>query len=270
MDNGRVLFRTNSITETSTSDLEGVGVLRWVDDKCYRWVLNGESSTALTVGQTCYHDPADADEQEENVYLLGTGTTVASMMAGVVQATSLAAGSYGWILVLGNYGSVSMYANGVTAIAVGDYLKGSSGQGYVVHDSSSSDVSQTQVSVTVSIGGTTNLTTLPTLTNIATVTSTLGTETLTMLTILDTSTVDGAASIAGNFRGLFNQIYTQRVFNANVINILTTMGTLLNAIYADVGGLVTSQRQGRGIIAMEALASSVTIATAKRGFVRCL
>jgi len=124
------MFAKPTLTFTSTVDKNGVGAIMWKQQNAYRWVQNKHGS-ALTVGQVCFHADGDAANFFEKVYDGATGDL--SFMAGVVQAASLAADSYGWIQIYGYYASISMYASGGTAIAVGDSLKGVNAKTYVVN-----------------------------------------------------------------------------------------------------------------------------------------
>jgi len=219
-----------TLTATETTDDEGVGRIRIEGNDIYRWVQN-KNATALTVGQVCYHKAADAANAHEKVYDLSTaGAANASLMAGIVMAASLAADSFGWIQIWGVNASVSMYASGVTAVAAGDTLKGDSSGGFMVHDAGFGDVSQTQEALTDNSGG---------------VTST------TLAAMTPTSTYNSANLVTLN-------------------NGIASLAAQLAKVKVDVEGVITSKSQGRNVIAMAALASSVTVATAGRGFVRCL
>lgn len=107
------------ITETSTSDLEGIGQTREVNGKIYRWVKNTESSTALALGAACCHVFSDAGDFLKNVKASATANLNA--MAGIVTSTAgIAAGSYGWIQVFGAYVDASVFQSQTTAGVAGD------------------------------------------------------------------------------------------------------------------------------------------------------
>jgi uncharacterized Zn-binding protein involved in type VI secretion len=126
----KVLPIKSSLTYISSTDDNGVGMLFWDQQNCYRWVYNGHSA-ALTVGQVCFHLDTDGEAFFEKVYDGLTGDL--SQMAGVVLATSLTTLYYGGILVMGYYASIQMYASGGTAIAAGDSLIGVNGQAYAIY-----------------------------------------------------------------------------------------------------------------------------------------
>lgn len=127
----KTLFQTD-LTDISSTDVEGVGTLRWVGDNLYRWVQNAEAATALTVGQVCCHDISDGADMLESVEIPATADLGA--LAGVVMATSLTAQYYGWIQVLGYTASVSVTNTTNVAVAAGDYLKGVNAAAYATRD----------------------------------------------------------------------------------------------------------------------------------------
>ena len=122
------LFVTSAVTETKATDVEGVGTLRWVGDKLYRWIKN-ESGAALSAGQVVFHDATnDTTDLYHNVQKC---TTVElAFMAGVVASTTIASNEFGWIQVFGECVSVSCIAQTGTAGVVGDYLIGVVNQVY--------------------------------------------------------------------------------------------------------------------------------------------
>ena len=128
------LFTKTSLTYISATDDNGVGALMWDQQNCYRWVYNGHSA-ALTVGQVCFHADGDGANFFEKVYDGASGDL--SFMAGVVLAASLTNAYYGWIQVYGYAATVSAYASGGTAIAVGDSLIGANAAAHVIHGTTS-------------------------------------------------------------------------------------------------------------------------------------
>ena len=168
------IFRTKNVTEVSNIDLEGVGTLRWVGDKLYRWVQN--KGVDMTVGQIAFHKAADAAEAESLIYDLYTaGAANTRLMAGVVMAPSLlvyvdsTTKCFGWILVLGDYSAIAVFASGATAIVAGDRLKASATQstGYLIHGAPAAGYVPTQQALTHNGGGTTS-TTIASITSTAT------------------------------------------------------------------------------------------------------
>ncbi len=131
----KILFVTQAVTESSAysttradrGDLEQVGTLRWVDDRCYRWVQNLHTS-AMTIGMVACHDYGEVADALKSIIL--PQTTDLSFMAGIVASTTIAAdstgsagdGGFGWIQVLGYHATASILRGETTAIAAGDYL----------------------------------------------------------------------------------------------------------------------------------------------------
>ena len=126
------LFVT-AITDTKSTDVEGVGVLRWVADKLYRWVQNDDAS-AITVGQVACHTLSDAATLLKNIDQAGGSAGDIECMAGVVMAASLATTYYGWIQVLGYYASVSVTNTTDTTVAAGGYVKAVDSAGHAAKD----------------------------------------------------------------------------------------------------------------------------------------
>lgn len=111
-----------ALTETSTSDLEGVGVLRFEGNKVYKWVqyVAGAGAVAAVAGNVAYYYAPGGDFAAEG-YTLGKVTSdlsdSAEVGAGVLQAV-IAANSYGWIQIKGP----ATLTTALTAGADGDPL----------------------------------------------------------------------------------------------------------------------------------------------------
>ena len=136
------VWKTKLVTEVRNTDVEGVGSLRWVDDKLYRWVRNDDAAKDFAVGDVVFHDSAVTDPVNMFEGIEDCDTEGLGLMAGVVMAPTLvfyaAADSskrcYGWIQVLGYTPSAQVLHHTGTAYAVGFYLKGSAGAVYAVAD----------------------------------------------------------------------------------------------------------------------------------------
>ena len=122
-----------ALTDTSSTDDEGVGTLRFAQNgDVYRWVQNVDT-TAITVGMVVSHDLTDTSTM---LTAVDAGqTSDLSVMAGVVMAASVATTEYGWIQVLGFNASalVSVTATVIT-ITAGNYLKPVTAELYAVID----------------------------------------------------------------------------------------------------------------------------------------
>ena len=106
------------LTDTSTTDLEGIGVLRFEGAKVYKWVsYNAGTGTVVAVaGNTVvYHgDDAVVANSACDVTMDYTDGVI---VAGVLQAI-IADGSYGWIQIKG----IAILTTALTAGADGDQL----------------------------------------------------------------------------------------------------------------------------------------------------
>jgi hypothetical protein len=111
------VFQTK-LTDTDTTDREGIGVIRFEGAKVYKWVTynTGTGTVAAVAGNmTVYHG--------DNAYVTDSAADVTSdytdgtIGAGVLQAV-IANGSYGWIQIKG----VATLTTGLTAGADGNAL----------------------------------------------------------------------------------------------------------------------------------------------------
>lgn len=151
----RDMFYTR-LTESSTTDKEGVGRLRIEDDgKIYRWVKNAESATAVTVGQAVCHTISELGDFYKSVKIPLTANL--SALGGIVVSTSIAAASYGWIQVLGYNASISAIGatTGGADVAAASYLKGSNAAAHLVYDTTGTSAYRRYVQLLESIGTTT-------------------------------------------------------------------------------------------------------------------
>lgn len=106
------------LTDTSTTDLEGIGVIRFEGPRVFKWVTynTGTGTVAAVAGNmTAYHgDNAAVLDSAADVTSDYTDGTVG---AGVLQAV-IANGSYGWIQIKG----VATLTPALTAGADGNAL----------------------------------------------------------------------------------------------------------------------------------------------------
>ena len=114
------LFVT-ALTDTATTDVEGVGTLRWDGESCFRWVYN-DTGSATVVGEVVFHDLSDAALTITH-NAIAAATADLSAMAGVCMAICASA-SYMWIQVLGFCTSALVLEDTGTVTSIGDYLKG--------------------------------------------------------------------------------------------------------------------------------------------------
>jgi len=93
----------------------------------YRFVKNLHSST-LAVGDVVFYDYTNGVSYE--VARLGTGISGLDAMAGAAMGT-IATNGFGWIQIAGDGTAL---VHGGTAVTIGDSLKGSNAQLYVIKD----------------------------------------------------------------------------------------------------------------------------------------
>jgi hypothetical protein len=116
MSQMKKIFETK-LTDTSTSDLEGIGVLRFDGAKVYKWVTynSGTGTVAAVAGNmTSYHGD---DAYSATAADVTSDYTDGVIGAGVLQAV-IASGSYGWIQIKG----VATLTTALTAGADGNAL----------------------------------------------------------------------------------------------------------------------------------------------------
>jgi len=130
--NTKAIYNTTTVDLVRSTDVEGVGSLRTIGEKVYRWVKNADAAVDFIVGEATYHKISDGSLMQTLVYQCLTANL--SVLAGIAQGL-LTHGSYGWIQVLGPCSvSASGATTGGTAIAAGDWLKGVNTANYMVRD----------------------------------------------------------------------------------------------------------------------------------------
>ena len=98
----KILFQTK-LTDTSTTDKEGVGVVRRDENgNVYRWVENGDAtnSTIPAGGACCYEDTGRTSAIQPTAALL-------KLAAGIAVA-AITGQQYGWILCQGKPSTVTL------------------------------------------------------------------------------------------------------------------------------------------------------------------
>lgn len=100
------------LTDTSTTDVEGVGAIRMKNGKRYKWVLfnNGTGNVASVVGGVAGYLQTDTDFR---TVTSDTADAVAGVGAGVFMAV-IADASYGWIQTGGLTAALSVDVTGTT------------------------------------------------------------------------------------------------------------------------------------------------------------
>lgn len=137
------------LTESRATDVgSNAGRLRYeADGKVYRWVKNTEASTALAQGQSVCHLFSDGADAFKNVKIPLTANL--ALLGGVVMSTSIAAGEYGWIQVLGLHETVSVFQSQTTVKSLGTILKAGNTLTYLDTDVASGTAPTLQRNVTL-------------------------------------------------------------------------------------------------------------------------
>lgn len=127
-----------ALTDTKTTDVEGVGVLRQEGDKFYRWVYNADAS-ALVAGQPVCYTLSNNETLHEAVDTPATANL--AFLAGLA-ISAIPTLNYGWVLIEGWYESA--YAvNSVSdaVISAGDILAPTNGASALAHHKAAAAVS---------------------------------------------------------------------------------------------------------------------------------
>jgi hypothetical protein len=119
----KTLFVTK-LTDVKSTDIEGVGTLRYEPEgKIYRWVKN-RNTTAFTAKQpVCY----DADNAGSSILIQKVNTPVTAdlmLQAGIAVSAIAASGGncYGWVQVQGYFQDARVKEPKTAAFAIGDEL----------------------------------------------------------------------------------------------------------------------------------------------------
>jgi len=101
--NVRQSFFTTLI-ETSSTDKEGVGTLRTLQNgDVYRWVKNDSDDAAKVGAPACFDISGHDDTALKNAIVTEDQATADAYVMGGVHVSAIPGGEYGWILVRGVY-----------------------------------------------------------------------------------------------------------------------------------------------------------------------
>jgi len=96
MASGVKTYFLTSLTDVKTTDVEGVGTLRFEGDKVYKWVkFTYENSVAAAAGNLAYYDDTDCTT------VTADKSASVGVVAGVFMADSSTNNTYMWIQVAG-------------------------------------------------------------------------------------------------------------------------------------------------------------------------
>ena len=111
-----------ALTDTKTTDVEGVGTLRTLQNgDIYRWVKNKSTTNASRAGAPALFDiSANAGATLKNECVVGEDASGDEYVMGGVWMAAVAALSYGWILVRGVHAGIR-FTDDVTC-TIGDIL----------------------------------------------------------------------------------------------------------------------------------------------------
>lgn len=128
----KVLFATKALTDYATTDVEGVGRIRQIAGKMYRWVKN-EAGAALVKGDVVYHGSATADALERKVVYVRNQTDMGTLLHGMagVALSAIPDDGYGWIQIYGYNAEINCL--GHANHAVGAVLGGVDDKKYVTY-----------------------------------------------------------------------------------------------------------------------------------------
>jgi hypothetical protein len=118
----KTLFETK-LTDIKSTDVEGVGTLRYESDgRVFRWVKN--EGSACTAKQPMCYDVSDVGTNALFHTVLTPATADLMMQAGIAVTAIGASGAvcYGWVQVEGYFQDARVLGVSGTAIAVGDEL----------------------------------------------------------------------------------------------------------------------------------------------------
>lgn len=130
-------FRTPNLTDFRSTDVEGIGNVRWestfATTKRYRWVLNS-TATTLTAGGVYTYGTANAGGFFTEIFTFGQSGKGTSVNGPVVAAVSACpTGQFCWVQENGEVSAQVSGATGSNAAAF-DALKPVSGQIYLTLD----------------------------------------------------------------------------------------------------------------------------------------
>lgn len=121
MANYSAAIHKTQLTDTSTTDTEGVGSIRKEGNKTYLWVQYDDAGVAAAANKACYYGLGDMVNFKvtSDVSDAEGSSGAKAIAAGVLQA-AIADQSYGWIQV----GGIATITTDAAAGAAGDAMTG--------------------------------------------------------------------------------------------------------------------------------------------------
>lgn len=112
-----------SLTETATTDLEGAGTLRRDQyGNVYRWVKNASTDAARAGAPACFDATNIGTSDLLQECVTEDQTTGDEMLFAGIWLAAVAGGSFGWVLVSGQYTTARVAVGTGIDIVVGDVL----------------------------------------------------------------------------------------------------------------------------------------------------
>lgn len=117
--NGQPAIFKTQLTDTSTTDTEGVGTIRKDGNKTYLWVLQNDATVTVTANSAAYYVSGAMESFQVTADVSDSyGSSGAKAVAAGVYQSALADGSYGWIQV----GGIATITTDAAAGAAGDAM----------------------------------------------------------------------------------------------------------------------------------------------------
>ena len=116
----KTIFNTLT-TDVLTVDKEGLGRIRWEDDKCYRWVYNNNTTVSQAVASVVCHLYSNGAVSNQSVDVpatanLGYVAGVVCSPLGLAANTGAGALSYGWVQCYGLVTTGDSHAVSITPV----------------------------------------------------------------------------------------------------------------------------------------------------------
>jgi hypothetical protein len=150
-------FFTRDITDIRLTDVEGIGIIRWVGNKRYRWILNS-TTTTLTVGGNYTFGAVSTGGFFTEIYTFGQSSKETTINGPIVTAVSaIPSAQYGWVQEGGEVAAQIGGAAGSNVAQFGNLL-GVSGQIYLTLDTATGTAPKSSFGAVALAAGNSNAT----------------------------------------------------------------------------------------------------------------
>lgn len=121
-EKGRKTLFVTALTDTKTTDVEGIGTERFDQyGNKYIWVYNASAIAARAGGPACYDASLYSSENFRRHVLVDTADDDTNFFAGVFMS-AIPTLNYGWILAEGRYAGIRIAQASASSMALGDLL----------------------------------------------------------------------------------------------------------------------------------------------------